>query len=92
MTMALPPGISTWTANPSRSALGASTTRMSLFRPPGQPVCQALDWYTRPNSLPSGQGIRPHHRDDPNLKVEGDATGLPGYLGELHNRMAVVTE
>lgn len=30
--------------------------------------------------------------DDPNLEVRGDAAALPGYLTDLHNRMAVLTE
>jgi hypothetical protein len=34
----------------------------------------------------------PQRPADPNQKVEGDMTGLPSYLGELHNRMAVLTE
>ena len=29
--------------------------------------------------------------DDPNLNVVGDPSALPSYLGELHNRMAVLT-
>jgi len=29
--------------------------------------------------------------DDPNLKVEGDRSIIPKYLGALHNRLAVVT-
>ena len=34
----------------------------------------------------------PQRPPDPNQKIEGDMTTLPAYLGELHNRLAVVTE
>jgi hypothetical protein len=34
----------------------------------------------------------PKPTEDPNRKVEGDMTGLPSYIGELHNRLAVLTE
>jgi hypothetical protein len=34
----------------------------------------------------------PEPPNDPNQKVEGDMAGLPTYLMELHNRLAVVTE
>lgn len=33
----------------------------------------------------------PEPPDDPNLQVEGDTSTLPKYLGELHNRLAVLT-
>lgn len=34
----------------------------------------------------------PQRPPDPNEKVTGDMSGLPAYLGELHNRLAVVTQ
>lgn len=34
----------------------------------------------------------PKPPEDPNLKLEGDRSIFPLYLGELHNRMAVITE
>ena len=33
----------------------------------------------------------PERPDDPNLKTDGDMSAIPKYLGELHNRLAVVT-
>jgi hypothetical protein len=40
------------------------------------------EWEKNPPQLP----------DDPNRKVEGNMASLPSYLGELHNRLAVLTE
>ncbi len=34
----------------------------------------------------------PQRAPDPHQKIEGDMSSLPSYLGELHNRLAVVTE
>ena len=34
----------------------------------------------------------PQRPPDPNQKLVGEMTALPSYLGELHNRLAVVTE
>jgi hypothetical protein len=34
----------------------------------------------------------PQPPEDPNRKVEGDMSGLPSYIGELHNRLAVRTQ
>ena len=34
----------------------------------------------------------PQRPPDPNQKLVGEMTTLPSYLGELHNRLAVVTE
>ena len=77
------------------------SVQVGIGRVDGADVSIQATWAT---SLPSARLVYtpeliaertrnpPPPPDDPNLKVEGDAAGLPGYLGELHNRMAVVTE
>jgi hypothetical protein len=40
------------------------------------------EWEKNPPELP----------EDPNRKIEGDMTSLPAYIGQLHNRLAVLTE
>lgn len=45
-----------------------------------------------PEYLAEREKNPPPPPDDPNLKVSGDMTAIPGYLIELHNDMAVLTE
>ena len=44
-----------------------------------------------PELIKEWEETPPTPPDDPNLKVEGDRSIIPKYLGALHNRLAVVT-
>ena len=70
----------------------------------GRAECDILIQATYETSLPGAKLVYtpeiikeleenpPEPPDDPNLKLGGDRSTLPRYLGELHNRLAVLTK
>ena len=88
-------GVAAWHIRVDGKSVHVATGRIA-----DADVCIQATWETSlpgarlvytPELIAAWQDNPPEPPDDPNLKVTGETGALPGYLAELHNRMAVVT-